>query len=64
MGRFAQFWQWLIIGAKLIDHPSQIVADEVFRLSVFALFTVALLWSVAKVVKSRKVKHNDRSSYY
>lgn len=62
MGTFVHFWQLLIIGVKLLDHPSQIFADEVFRLSVFALFTVTLLWRVRKAVKLRIFKRSNSKS--
>lgn len=62
MGIFVHFWQLLIIGVKLLDHPGQIFADAVFRLSVFSLFTVTLLWRVGKAVKLRIFKRSNSKS--
>ncbi|MFD7873326.1 hypothetical protein ACFV5G_04230 [Streptomyces sp. NPDC059766] len=62
MGRVAHVWHWLVIGVKLLDHPSQIFADEVFRLSVFALFTVTLLWRIGKTIKLWISKRSDSKS--
>ncbi|NKQ24827.1 hypothetical protein [Streptomyces galbus] len=50
-GTLAHFWHWLVIGVKLIDHPSQVSAYEAFRLLVFALFTVTLMWRIWKKAK-------------
>jgi hypothetical protein len=61
IGIGVHFWQWLIIGVKLIDHPSQASPYELFRLAVFALFTATLLWRLGRAVKSWISKRSGSS---
>lgn len=60
-GTLAHFWQWLVIGAKLVDHPSQVSAYEAFRLTVFALFTVTLVWKIWKKVRLWLVERREKT---
>ncbi|MFI1377647.1 hypothetical protein ACH4UY_37405 [Streptomyces longwoodensis] len=62
IGTLAHFWQWLVIGVKLIDHPSQVSAYEAFRLIVFALFMATLVWRLWKKAKLWVAERSESTS--